>query len=183
MLPAEQFDALIRMGRARGGLTQDDVMTVLRSVELSAELIADLVDRIQQAGIEFTYGTGETTLVPMTGATAEDLTGRLRDDLAAHPNGPADTGPPAPRIVALEPVREPARRNGHSGAGVDTPDVARTDKPAPVKKERAPRRGAAKDGYSDTDGFRGSAADPVHMYLKEIGKVKLLDAALEVELA
>ena len=37
--------------------------------------------------------------------------------------------------------------------------------------------------YSDTDGFRGSAADPVHMYLKEIGKVKLLDAALEVELA
>src|SRR5664280_192879 len=29
----------------------------------------------------------------------------------------------------------------------------------------------------------GSAADPVHMYLKEIGKVKLLDAALEVELA
>jgi RNA polymerase primary sigma factor len=31
--------------------------------------------------------------------------------------------------------------------------------------------------------FRGSAADPVHMYLKEIGKVKLLDASLEVELA
>ncbi len=39
------------------------------------------------------------------------------------------------------------------------------------------------DGYTDGDGFRGSAADPVHMYLKEIGKVKLLDAALEVELA
>ena len=40
-----------------------------------------------------------------------------------------------------------------------------------------------QDGYADCDGFRGSAADPVHMYLKEIGKVKLLDAALEVELA
>ncbi len=47
VLPADQFDALIRMGRARGGLTQDDVMTVLRSVELSADLIAGVVDRIQ----------------------------------------------------------------------------------------------------------------------------------------
>ena len=183
VLPADQFDALIRTGRARGGLTQDDVMTVLRSVELTAELIADVVDRIQQAGIEFTYDTGETTVVPMTGAVAEDLSGRLRDDLAANPTRPADTGPPAPRIVALDPVREPVRRNGHSGAGVDAQDVAKADKPAPVKKERAPRRSTAKDGYSDTDGFRGSAADPVHMYLKEIGKVKLLDAALEVELA
>ena len=36
VLPADQFDALIRVGRARGGLTQDDVMTVLRSVELSS---------------------------------------------------------------------------------------------------------------------------------------------------
>ena len=70
VLPADQFDALIRMGRARGGLTQDDVMTVLRSVALSAELISDVVDRIRRAGIEFTYDTGETTVVPMTGAVA-----------------------------------------------------------------------------------------------------------------
>jgi RNA polymerase primary sigma factor len=184
VLPADQFDALIRMGQARGGLTQDDVMTVLRSVELSAELIVDVVDRIKQAGIEFTYDTGETTVVPMTGAVADDLSGRLRDDLAANPTGPADPGPPARRIVALEPVRDPVRRNGRAGAAVSAAVAAPVDPVAtPAKKERAPRRPAAKDGYSDTDGFRGSAADPVHMYLKEIGKVKLLDAALEVELA
>ena len=92
VLPADQFDALIRMGRARGGLTQDDVMTVLRSVELSAELISDVVSRIRQAGIEFTYDTGETTVVPMTGAVADDLSGRLRNDLDTHPATPADVG-------------------------------------------------------------------------------------------
>ena len=187
VLPAHQFDALIRMGRARGGLTQDDVMTVLRSVELTAELISDVVNRIKQAGIEFTYDTGETTVVPMTGAVADDLSGRLRDDLAADPKRVDDLPPSLPppaRIVTLEPPRE-AKQNGHA----DRSPVARADPTAvnsavgPVKKERSPRRPAAKEGYSDTDGFRGSAADPVHMYLKEIGKVKLLDAALEVELA
>jgi len=179
VLPADQFDALIRTGRARGGLTQDDVMTVLRSVELSAELISDVVDRIRQAGIEFTYDTGETMVLPMTGAVADDLSDRLRDDLSVLPEDavaePAAGAGPAALIVTLDPDRDATRRNGNAVAGAPFP--------APAKKERPPRRPANKDGYSDGDGFRGSAADPVHMYLKEIGKVKLLDAALEVDLA
>jgi RNA polymerase primary sigma factor len=189
-LPADQFDALIRVGRARGGLTQDDVMTVLRSVELSAELISDVVERIRQAGIEFTYDTGETTLVPMSGAVADDLSDRLRDDLSVVPADEvvqmADGAGAAAVIVTLDPVREPTRRNGHPVTTLPALDNRVTGaRPgrAPARKERSPRRPAAKDGYSDGDGFRGSAADPVHMYLKEIGKVKLLDAALEVELA
>ena len=55
--------------------------------------------------------------------------------------------------------------------------------PSPAKKERRPAFVGHATATADGDGFRGSAADPVHMYLKEIGKVKLLDAALEVELA
>jgi RNA polymerase primary sigma factor len=187
VLPADQFEALIRMGRARGGLTQDDVMTVLRSVELNADLIADVVERIRESGIEFTYDTGETTIVPMTGAAADDLSGRLRDEfpvLSDHADGVAvSDGIPPARIVALETTWSPARRSGTGptqGSGDGMPAV---ETRTPVKKERASRRSTAKDGYSDGDGFRGSAADPVHMYLKEIGKVKLLDASLEVELA
>jgi RNA polymerase primary sigma factor len=183
-LPADQFEALIRMGRERGGLTQDDVMTVLRSVELSAELITEVVTRIREAGIEFTYDTGETTVVPMTGAVADDVSGRLRDGFpfldGATPAAPTEIVPPPARIVALDSGRSSARRS----PGVAAP--GEVDGPAlrsPAKKERAPRRSPAKEAYSDGDGFRGSSADPVHMYLKEIGKVKLLDAALEVELA
>ncbi len=164
-LPAEQFDGLIRLGKARGGLTQDDVMTVLRSVELSADLIFDIVERIRAAGIEFTYDTGE--------ATADTVSATLPDGLA----GTVDRTSPL--------TLEPAAGTTGSAREPTSPQAARSS----AEPARAARRGrtdrgwADRDGYGDTEGFRGSAADPVHMYLKEIGKVKLLDASLEVELA
>ena len=187
VLPADQFEALIRIGRARGGLTQDDVMTVLRSVELTGDLISDVVARIRESGVEFTYDTGETTIVPMTVAVADDLSDRLRDEfpvLPEHGAAPVIAGaaPPA-RIVALETTWSPARRGGIAPTSSNGDERSTVAARVPVKKERASRRSSAKDGYADGDGFRGSAADPVHMYLKEIGKVKLLDASLEVELA
>ncbi len=187
-LPVDQFEALIRMGRARGGLTQDDVMTVLRSVELSAELISEVVGRIREAGIEFTYDTGETTVVPMTATVADDLSGRLLEGFPASPAAAEDpiAGmiPPAGRLVSLDPAPAPPELGTEPTTGpVDGGARTAPSTTAPAKKERAARRTAPADAYGDGDGFRGSAADPVHMYLKEIGKVKLLDAALEVELA
>jgi RNA polymerase primary sigma factor len=140
-LPTEEFNALIAKGRLAGGLTQDDVVEVLRSVELSADLITGVVERIRASGIEFTYDSGDTTIVPMA---------------------PLD-GPVEAVLVAVPPVAAVAAKR-------------------PAKRTR-PSRAAASAGFSESDSFRGSAADPVHMYLKEIGKVKLLDAALEVELA
>ncbi len=177
-LPEGQFEALIALGRLRGGLSQDDVMTVLRSVELSADLISEVVERIRDAGIEFTYDTGESTVVPLdTAGASGELAGGAEELPERNGDaGPAPKGPPPARIVSLESTRVTSRRSGANGAAGPLP-AARP----PVKKERAPRRSG--DTYSDSDGFRGSAADPVHMYLKEIGKVKLLDAALEVELA
>jgi len=144
-LPIAEFEALIAKGRLAGGLTQDDVVAVLRSVELSADLIVGVVERIREAGIEFTYDSGDTTIVPMN---------------------PLDVPAEVPHLVAvlIEPVEAP-------------PAVK-----SPPRRPRAPRA-AAQSAFTETDSFRGSAADPVHMYLKEIGKVKLLDAALEVELA
>ena len=144
-LPIAEFEALIAQGRLAGGLTQDDVVAVLRSVELSADLIVGVVERIREAGIEFTYDSGDTTIVPMN---------------------PLDVPAEVPHLVAvlIEPVEAP-------------PAVK-----SPPRRPRAPRA-TAQSAFTETDSFRGSAADPVHMYLKEIGKVKLLDAALEVELA
>jgi RNA polymerase primary sigma factor len=148
---AAEFEALLQLGRANGGLTQDDVVSVLQSVELSAELIAAVVERIRDAGIEFIYDTGETTIVPLV------------------------TTPPVPGPVP--------------GPKVRLVTVAPTNESAPAAKIPAARKSRASGSTTSTgfseggDSFRGSAADPVHMYLKEIGKVKLLDAALEVELA
>ena len=160
-------------------------MTVLRTVELSADLITEVVARIREAGIEFTYDTGETTVVPMTGAVADDLSDRLREGfpLLSDDAGESLTAAPPARIVALEATQAPGRGAGTAHIADNVSEGPAATARTPVKKERAPRRTAASDGYADGDGFRGSAADPVHMYLKEIGKVKLLDAALEVELA
>ena len=145
-LAAADFEDLLRLGRANGGLTQDDVVSVLRRVELSADLITGVVERIREAGIEFAYDTGETTIVP-----------------ASPTAGPVNPG--TMHLVPVSPEAPPVR----------------AAKKAPARKPRASSGSSA--GFSDGDSFRGSAADPVHMYLKEIGKVKLLDAALEVELA
>jgi RNA polymerase primary sigma factor len=184
-VPIDQFEALIRMGKTRGGLTQDDVMTVLRTVELDADLISEVVERIRQAGIEFTYDTGETTVVPMTGAVADDLSGRLLEGFPSMPGLDHSRGEEA--AEAHLPAALRVAPDGEAPESVAEPEaIAAVRTPAakpPAKKERQPRRSANADGYADGDGFRGSTADPVHMYLKEIGKVKLLDAALEVELA
>jgi len=150
-LAAAEFESLLRLGRAKGGLTQDDVVSVLESVELSADLIVGVVERIREAGIEFTYDTGESTIVPMTTVSTVPPT--------------ADTRPEAKvRLVPVPPA-----------------EAAPAKKPTPRRSRAATT--PASGGFSEGDSFRGSAADPVHMYLKEIGKVKLLDAALEVELA
>ena len=142
VLGAEEFEVLIAKGRLAGGLTQDDVVEALQAVELNADLISDVVERIRRAGIEFTYDSGETTIVPVPSLDgAVDAATRL----VAVPTGPAKAAK------------------------------------VPVKRTRPSR--TTSTGFSESDSFRGSAADPVHMYLKEIGKVKLLDAALEVELA
>jgi RNA polymerase primary sigma factor len=180
-LPDEEFEALIRKGRALGGLTQDDVVTVLRAVELDADLITTVVHRIRAAGIEFTYDTGETTIVPMSPATADDLAALVLepDTTVTEPAHPPATVPDGLVTPVVGPADAPVDAPAGPAVGIGQGGVPRP----PAKRERAPRRSGASDGYSDGDVFRGSAADPVHMYLKEIGKVKLLDAALEVELA
>jgi len=170
-LPQAEFDGLIVLGRSRGFLTQDDVVTVFRSVELSEDLISGVVDRIRAEGIEFTYDTGETVIVEVAGVpmVVDDPDGAGPEATPAEA-GPVDAGSEAP-TAAAEPAppgngrRAPAATNGAT------------------RKARPSRASSANDSYAGGDRFSGSAADPVHTYLKEIGKVKLLDAALEVELA
>jgi len=176
VLPIDQFEALIQRGRLQGGLTQDEVMTVLRSVELSADLITGVVERIRAAGIEFTYDTGETTIVPMSVAVADEVSGHLRE---CYPAGQGEEPATLDVLVVPEQGGVSTHANGHAPAATAETLVVPSRAP---KKPRAPRS-TASDGFGEGDSFRGSTADPVHMYLKEIGKVKLLDASLEVGLA
>ncbi len=155
----EDFSDLLESGRVRGFLTQDDLMSLVRHVELSHELICELVVRVRSAGIEFIEEMEDTVVVPL----------------------PGGAGPVAAELVA--PEAPPGARDG----AVATPTGKRGHAPSkPVPPDRRPRRSvapsAAAVGY-EADRFGGVGADPVHTYLKEIGRVKLLDAALEIELA
>ncbi|MGO3146947.1 MAG: RNA polymerase sigma factor [Leucobacter sp.] len=76
-----------------------------------------------------------------------------------------------------------------ASAEVETPEVAEDDQPAPEHVEPLPtgaivlKAGDEEDVPTVTTAIPGATADPVKDYLKQIGKVALLNAAEEVELA
>src|SRR5580658_2133234 len=47
------FEQLLAVGRQRGYLTQDDLILVLQAVELSHDIIEDVVERVRAEGIEY----------------------------------------------------------------------------------------------------------------------------------
>ena len=165
-VPDDEFEVLLALGRSRGSLNQDDLMAVLEPVELSPELISGVVDRIRSEGIEFADDTGE-------------LTGSGEADGPAAPEPTIDVDVVvADEDVADEDAAEAPGDMADSTLPADGgPKAAR----ARSTRERPARPPAAP--YTGSDRFSASSADPVHTYLKEIGKVKLLDAALEVDLA
>jgi hypothetical protein len=114
-LPVDQFDALIRKGRARGGLTQDDVMTVLRSVELNADLIAGVVQRIRDAGVEFTYDTGERPVSRSSTCHPWPTSRRLRPGWRWRRSGrnglPVARPPPSPTTTPTPSAGRPPTRS------------------------------------------------------------------------
>jgi RNA polymerase primary sigma factor len=59
---------------------------------------------------------------------------------------------------------------------------ARRARKAPAKTTNGARPAASKRASSNSD-YGGSSEDPIHTYLKEIGKVALLSAELEIEMA
>jgi RNA polymerase primary sigma factor len=123
------FDAALAAGRKKGHLTPDELIEALHNVELTAEVLAALLARINAEGVAFVDDDVESL--------AEEIEGRAQSRAVARTN---------------------AASNG-----------------AARRKSNGTRPTSAETS--------GSAEDPVHTYLKEIGRVPLLNAALEVEIA
>jgi RNA polymerase primary sigma factor len=132
------FDAALAIGRAKGQLTQAELIEALHAVELTPEVLTTLIDRVTAEGVA--------------------LVADEEEDLGVDVAPPKETRAVPKSNGAL---RADARRETSSNGNGN---------------------GNGKRPASSSDSG-GSSEDPVHTYLKEIGRVPLLNAELEVEIA
>ena len=145
-LPAVQ--TLVKMGKAKGNLTEEEIQGALSDIDLSDEQFDNVYGLFGKSGIAIIE---EAVHVPGVDTDADIHDSHDGEDHAVE-DIPADVDVAA--VVDEAPAEKPA-----------------------AKPKRKPKR------RTDASSMAPLTSDPVRMYLKEIGKVSLLTARQEVDLA
>ncbi|HUZ09232.1 MAG TPA: RNA polymerase sigma factor RpoD [Acidimicrobiales bacterium] len=184
-LRSTELAELLAVGRQRGSLTQGELVEALHAVELTPDALEALLTTVRNEGIVL---VDDVLVRP----GVDDVLERPGVDDVPSPASPSGArGTPGKSTATAAPVKGRSPRRA-PGTRPDKPedtaeaDRARSDGDKAARSDRsaaAAARARSKAQSAGSDYFGGSSEDPIHTYLKEIGKVALLSAELEVEMA